>query len=198
MAVTDILVTPARVWKSPVGEALPDETTVAYNASWGGNWTDVGYTLQPVTVAYDREIFELMVEQVPGPVKTRVTNETLKIETVLSDVTPDNLQLAVGGAVTTTAAGASQVAFQDLDSGGKIQLDELQWGLEGLYEDASGTQFPVRLFVYKAVSVLNGPLNFAKAAGVGVPLSITGLLDTSKSVGAQLMKFQRVTAAATS
>lgn len=197
MAVTDILITPAAVWRSPVGEALPDESSVAYGAAWGGNWVDVGHTLQPVTVAYNREIFDLMVEQVPGPVKRRVTSEQVIIESVLSDVTPDNVQLAIGGSVTTTAAGSGQVGFQDLDAGGDIALDERQWGLEGLYEDSAGAQFPVRIFVYKATSVLNGPLNFAKAAGVGVPISITALNDTGKSVGSQLIKFQRVTAAAT-
>lgn len=198
MAVTDILITPAKIWKAPVAEALPDETSVAYGASWGGNWENVGYTLEPLSMSYNRELFELEVEQVTGVVKRRVTKETLMMETTLAEATPDNLQLAIGGAVTSTSAGASQVAFEDLDAGGDVQLDELAWGFEGFYENASGTQFPVRIFVYKATAILNGQLQFAKAAAAGVPIQISAEADTSKSVGSQLIKFQRVTAAATS
>lgn len=198
MAVTDILITPAKIWKSPVGEALPDETTVAFDASWGGNWDNVGYTLQPLTMSYDRTLFELEVEQVTGVVKRRVTKEMAAFESVLAEATPDNLQLAIGGTVTTTAAGASQVAFEDLDVGGEIQIDELQWGFEGFYENAAGAKFPVRVFVYKATSILNGQLTFAKAAAAGVPIQISAEADTGKAVGSQLIKFQRVTAVATS
>jgi hypothetical protein len=198
MAVTDILITPARIWKSPVAEALPDETSVVYGGTWGGNWVDVGYTLQPLTMSYDRTLFELEVEQVTGIVKRRVTKEMAMFETVLAEATPTNLQLAIGGTVTTTAAGASQVAFQDLDVGGDIQLDELQWGFEGFYENTAGAQFPVRIFVYKATTILNGQLTFAKAAAAGVPIQISAEADTGKSVGANLLKIQRVTAVATS
>lgn len=198
MAVTDILITPAKIYKAPVGEALPDETSVDYDEAWGGNWVNVGYTLQPLSMSYDRELFQLMVEQVNGAVKRRVNDETLMFETVLAEATPTNLSYAIGGTVTTVAAGASQRAYQDLDVGGAIVIPELAWGFEGLYENSAGAQFPVRIFVYKATSILNGQLQFAKAAAMGVPIQISALNDTSKTVGSQLMKFQRVTAAATS
>lgn len=197
MAVTDILITPARLYKAPVGEALPDETSIDFDEAWGGNWVDMGYTLQPVTLAYNREIFELMVEQVNGAIKRRVTDEKAIIETVLAESTPTNLSYAIGGTVTTTAAGVSQKAYQELKAGGLVTLGELAWGIEGLYENSAGAQFPLRIFLYKATCILNGPLNFAKAAGLGVPIQISGMNDTSKTAGQQLICIQRVTAAAT-
>ena len=198
MAATDILITPARVYKAPVGEALPDESSIDYGEAWGGNWVDVGYTLTPVTLAYKRELFRLKVEQVNGDVKRRVTDEEAIIETTLAESTPTNISFAIGGSVTTTAAGASQVAYQELKAGGAFTIAELAWGLEGLYENASGVQFPMRIFLYKATSILNGQLTFAKAAGLGVPLQISGLNDTAKTVGQQMISIQRVTAVATS
>lgn len=198
MAVTDILITPAKVYKAPVGEALPDESSIDYGEAWGGNWVDVGYTLQPVTLNYERALFELMVEQVNGAIKRRVTDEKAIIETVLAESTPTNISLAIGGTVTTTAAGVGQVAYQELKAGGKITLTELAWGIEGLYENATGVQFPMRIFLYKATAIMNGPLTFAKAAGLGVPIQISGLNDTAKTVGEQLISIQRVTAIATS
>ncbi len=198
MAVTDILITPARVYKAPVGEALPDESTIDYDEAWGGNWVDVGYTLQPLSMSYDRTLFDLMVEQVNGSVKRRVTDEKLMFETVLAEATPTNIQFGIGGSVTTTAAGTSQVAYQELKAGGGLTLDELAWGFEGFYENATGVKFPVRLFVYKANAILNGPLTFAKAAAAGVPLQIQALNDTTKTIGQQKISIQRVTAVATS
>ena len=198
MAVTDILITPAKIYRAPVGEALPDESTIDYNEAWGGNWVDIGYTLQPVTLNYNREVFELMVEQINGAVKRRVTNEVAIIETVLAESTPTNIGYAIGGTVTTTAAGAGQTAYQELKAGGSTILTEAAWGLEGLYENATGVKFPVRVFLYKATAILNGPLSFAKAAGLGVPIQISALNDTAKTVGEQLISIQRVTAVATS
>lgn len=198
MAVTDILITPAKIYRAPVGETLPDESTIDYDEAWGGNWVNLGYTLQPITLNYNREVFELMVEQVNGAVKRRVTNEVAIIETVLAEVTPTNISYAIGGTVTTTAAGAGQTAYQELKAGGSTILTEAAWGLEGLYENATGVKFPVRCFIYKATAILNGPLNFAKAAGVGVPIQISALNDTAKTVGEQLISIQRVTAVATS
>ncbi|HMR01770.1 MAG TPA: hypothetical protein PKA43_00200 [Candidatus Competibacter phosphatis] len=198
MAVTDILITPAKIYRAPVGEALPDETSVAYDGAWGGNWTDLGYTLQPITMAHSRALFELFVEQINGAVKRRVNDEKAIFETVLAEATPTNLSYAVGGTVTTTPAGASQKAFQDLDVGGEWIIGEAAFGLEGLYENATGVQFPLRIFIYKATCVMNGQLQFAKAAGAGIPIQISAINDTAKDRGKQLFKFQRVTAAATS
>lgn len=198
MAVADILISPATLWYAPVGEALPDETTVEYGDAWGGNWLSVGYTLQPLSISYNQEVFELEVEQISTPVKRTITKETVNFETVLAEFTGTNLELIFGGTLTTTAAGASQRAFQELKSGGRVDLDEYAWGFEGLYKDASNNQFPVRVFIYRGSATLNGQLTFAKGAGVGIPIQIAAQADTAKAVGEQLMVIHKVTAEATS
>ena len=198
MAVTDILITPARIYKAPVGEAKPDETTIDYGEAWGGNWTDLGYTLEPVSLSYDRSIFELMVEQETAPVKRQIESETMAIETVLAETTAANLSLALGGTVTTTAAGASQRAYEELAMGGDVQISAFAWGFEGFYESATGVQFPVRIFFHKGTGVLNGDLTFAKAEGVGISLHVDAISDSTQDAGEKLMLFQRVTAEKTS
>jgi len=79
-------------------------------------------------------------------------------------------------------------------------LDENAWGFESMYVSATGVKFPVRVFVWKATSKLNGELAFSKKSGEypGIALQIMALADTSQNEGLQLFKFQRVTAAATS
>ena len=198
MPVADILLTPATIKYAPVGEPLPDENSIEYGQAWGGNWTDVGYTTTPLTLAINRETYEVEVEQLTVPVKEMITSESLVFETTLAEFLEDNVQLAFGGTLTETAASAAQVAKWELEMGGEPQLDTYAFGFEGLYLTDANEQFPVRIFVYRANVVLNGQLQFSKSQEAGIPIQITSKPDDSKDVGKQLMKIQKVTASATS
>ena len=48
--VANILKTGAVLWNVPTGETVPDETSVAVGAAWGGNWARVGYTKEPLAL----------------------------------------------------------------------------------------------------------------------------------------------------
>jgi hypothetical protein len=194
MATADILVTPAKVYYAAVGETLPDENSVAYGEAWGGNWSDLGYTLNPVTMNFSRDLFELFVEQLTNPVRRKVTQETLVVETTLAEITGDNLLLAFGGTVTETPAGAAQVAKTELEAGGDTTPDVYAFGLEGEYVDDSNNSFPVRVLIFRGNPILGGAMQFAKSAGMGIPLQITAEADTSKAVGKQLVRIQKGTA----
>jgi hypothetical protein len=200
MAATDIMIAPANIWYSATGTTLPDETTVAFGASWGAGWTNFGYTLNPVELSYEIETFELEVEQIANIVKRQKTKETMTVETTLAELTATNLKLAMGSSqtVSTTAAGAAQHGYEELKGGGEIYLPEYQVGFEGYILDPTNRQMPVRLFLYRCNIVLNGKLSFAKKAAAGVPLQIMALADTAKTSGQQLFSFQRVTAWKTS
>jgi hypothetical protein len=194
MAVADILQSPARIFYAAVGTALPNPNSVAYGAAWTAPWADLGYTLNPITVSYNKEIFKLMVEQVTLPIKGTTTDEEVVIETTLAEITAANLMLAFGGSIGTTAAGTAQVALEELKSGGSSALSYYAWGIEGLYVDASNNQLPVRILIYRGSAVLNGNMQFAKAAAMGIPLQITAWADTTKAAGQQLWTFQKTTA----
>ena len=194
MAVADILISPATIWYAPVGEANPDDTTVIYGAAWGGNWVSLGYTLEPVSLSYETDTFKLMVQQLPTPVKGVRTSEDAAIETVLAEFTSTNLDIALQGSTTTTAAGAAQRALTSTAFGGQTALDEYAWGFEGLYKTAANLEFPVRFLFYKGSAVLNGALEFAKDSGVGIPLRIELWADTTQTVGEQFGTIEIVTA----
>lgn len=197
MAVTDILVTPAKIYYAPVGEALPDETSVGYGDAWGGNWVDLGYTLEPVSLSYETETFELEVEQITLPVRRVRTKETVMIETSLAEMTATNLALVVDGTATTTAAGVGQVGFDEILAGGAVDLSEYAWGFEGFRVTAANVRLPVRVFLYRGQAVLNGQLTFAKGAGVGIPIQVKALPDTTQAAGEQILVIHNVTAVAT-
>lgn len=199
MAVTvaDIIVSPARVWIAPAGTALPDETTVALGASWGGAWIDLGATEGPVTLAYNDADYDVKVDQFTAPVARYKVDEDYAIETVLAQLDPVQLAKLVNGTNTATAAGASQRAFDEMVAGGEFTLTEYVAGFEGRKRSATGAEFPVRCFLPKATLRLNGNLEFTKSAMTGVPFQAKALTDTTAAEGAQLFKMHRVTAAAT-
>lgn len=197
MAVTDILVTPATIYYAPVGETLPDETSVAYGEAWGGNWVNLGYTLDPVAWSVEKTTFELEVEQLSTAVRSVTQTETSMIETNLAEFTGSNIALATGGTVTTTAAGVGQVGFDEITGGGSVDLSEYAWGFEGFRITSGNVRLPVRLFFYRGIAVVNGQLTFAKSAGVGIPLQVKALADTTKDPGEQLWVIHNVTAVAT-
>lgn len=198
MSVSDIMIGGARIFYAPEGEALPDETDVAYGAAWGGNWVEIGLTSTPVTWAHNFTETDINVEQRLAAVARARTSEALMLETVLAELTADNLNLAMNGTVSPTSAGASQDGFEDLDAGGEAVLTVRAWGFEGRYVEANGTKQPVRLFLYLGTATLNGNLVIAKETPAGISFQVKGLADTSKAVGADLFKFQRVTAEKTS
>lgn len=197
MSTADILITPARVLYAPVGEALPNETSVAYGGDWAGNWNEIAMTAAPLAMNRDVTTFDAMIEQSTLPVKRSISEERVSFETSLAEFTAANLALVMGGTASSTAAGAAQVAYEELLAGGQVTLDEYAWGFEGKYTDSAGADFPVRVFIHRATAVLSGAVTFGKGEQTVIPIRIDSLGDLSKSVGEQLMTIQKVTAAAT-
>lgn len=198
VTVTDIVVTSAKPFLAPVGEALPDETTVALGASWGGSWVDLGGTTVPITMAYSDEEKDIELEQFTGPVARFKVKEGYKFETMLAQLTPATLAKVLNGTNTSTAAGASQKAFDEIKAGGEFTLVQYAFGFEGRYRNAAGVEFPVRGFLPICTVRLNGNLQFAKSDVAGIPFQANALADTTATEGEQLFKMHRVTAVATS
>jgi len=200
--VANIIKSGAALWVAPVGEANPDVTTVGYGDAWGGNWERVGFTKEPLAMAYESEESDVKVEEELGAVKRFRIDESLALETVLAELTAAYLQLAASEQddVAETPAGASQKGYEETGLGGEVRLSEKKWGFEGLFVNADDDEEPIRMFVHKGTAVLNGELKFSKKDDdyTGIPIQIKALTDPSQSAGQKLCLFQRVTAEATS
>ncbi len=201
--VANVVKSGAAIWYAPVGEAIPDETSVAYGAAWGGNWARVGYTKEPMLWLYEDERHRAEVEEEITAVREWRIHEDTSFETVLSELTAAYFELSRGGdpsSVSTTAAGAGQTGYEELKVGGEVVMNEFAWGFEGMYLNASGVSFPIRVFIHKGTAKLNGELSFSRKDDdyTGIPIQIHALVDTTKSAGEKLFTFQRVTTAATS
>ena len=197
MATEDILIGYAKVWTAPVGEAFPDETTIDYGEDWGGNWDYVGDTLEPLVVAVERNVFQVEIQQATTPVKESIVSMVPALQTTVAIHSMTLLNQILGGTLTTTAAGAGQKGWQRLQFGGEADVDYFAVGFEALYKSATNVQQPVRYLFWKGSITLNGSINFDKGAATGIPINITILTDTSKTVGQQLGEIHYVTTAAT-
>ena len=197
MAVTDIIVTPCRILYSAVGASLPADT-VAADGAWGGGWTELGYTAQPLTVQYEEEHVDHDIQEALAPVHSHIISKMLAFETVLAEFNGDNLALALNGVKTNTAAGASQPEKDEVDFGNSNALTIRQWGFEGKYVDEDGTTHPIRIFVWKGKVKANAELKFAKEEAVGIPMHIDGLMDLTQSSGEEFWRILHITEEATS
>lgn len=170
MPAADVLITPVWVWTAPVGVPRVYED-VAYGANWPG-WKRLGYTDKPLTVNLEREIQKKMVEQAMAKIGSKITGETLTLETSLAEFTLANLQLLWPGRLTITPAAVGVAGTEKLIGGGAICLSTIQWGFEGLYqsEDCS-TNLPLRFFC-EGEAEMGGKLEFGKATQTGLPLKV--------------------------
>lgn len=194
----DVIVGAANLLYAPTGTTLPDETTVVHNdfANWPAGWIHLGYTEDPPTFNYTYDVFQVEAQQSTAALKRSKTSEALVISTNLLQFDGDHLALATGGTNVTTAAAAGQKGFDRVTTGGGTSLTEYMFALESYREDVNGDLQPVRVFLYRGTITANGDIAFAKAAATTIPVQITGLLDDTKAVGAQLMEAIIVTAPA--
>ena len=195
--VSDIIVSPARVFVGAVG-ATPPADSVAAGASWGASWAELGFTNAALSFKYSDEQLAIEIEQSLAAVDRVKTKEELAVETMLAELNLDNVAYAIGsGSVSQTAAGVGQVGKEEFLAGGSRTLTKRAWGFEGSYVDEDGATFPIRVFVWKAVGKLNGALEFNKTAVSGVPLQLNAVADMTKTDGQRLFKIQKVLEPAT-
>ena len=193
----NILRSNAVVWYAPEGETEPDETSVAAEAAWGGNWARIGYTAAPLTWTLNEERGLIAVEEELMPIDQFGMNLIPTFTTELAEVTADYLALLFGGTVSTTAAGASQKGYEELDIDPTGLVVKYALGFEAV-RLVSGVAQPTRVFFRRATFKINGDLVYSKKTDtyVRVPIMVQALGGVAG--GAAPIRFQRVTAAATS
>jgi len=200
VADQDILIGPGTLWRAPESTANPDESTVAYGASWGGSWVDMGELLEgsPVVLSIAEDFTKVYTEQSTSPKNAVRTRREVMIKGTLAEHTIANMEIMLQAtAAATAAAGGGQKGFSDIDFGTESDVDFYKWGIEAFRKDANGTKQPVRWFFHKGYIRLTGDINYAKQNPTGIPFEITVLGDGTQSAGEELGTLQIVTAAAT-
>jgi len=187
MAVSDLIVSPAKVYFGAVG-ATPPLTTVTYGTAWAAAWTRIAETAAPVTISYEYDVIDYDIQESLGPVNRKKTAERLKVETTLAAIDLDQLALSWQGAVTNVAQAAGVAGYEQIPGGDIVTLQQYAWGFEG--QTAGG--FPIRFFIWIATAIAGAPLVFGKAVQTGIPLQLQGINDMSKAAGVRLYRVDRI------
>lgn len=197
----DVLLGPGTLWRAPVGTANPDESTVAWGASWGGSWVDMGDFPEgtPISLSMAEEVYKAYSEQrTVARAVTRTRREAL-IKGSLQDHSVANLAIALQGtAATTAAAGGGQKGYSEIPIGAQADVTLYKWGIEALRIDANNFNQPVRWIFYKGFFRMTGDIPYAKTKETAVPFEITVIGDETQVGGAELGILQIITAQATS
>lgn len=193
-AATNILKSGAWVYYAAVGEAVPDETTVAAGTTWGGNWARIGYTAAPLVWTLEDERALIEVEEELIAVDEHRIKFGSMIATELAEVTADYYALLFGGTVSTTSAGSSQKGYEELDLNPTSLLTKYALGFEGVRQIADGSTQPLRVFTQKSTFRINGETEFSQKTDTysKIPIAMRVLKGSTYP-----LRFQRVTAAAT-
>ncbi len=198
---TNLIVGGAALYYAPVGTVTPADT-VDYGVAWTAPWARLGLTKAPVVFKYEQEVADHQVEEALAAVRRTIIGESVTVETVLAELTPEYLAIGSGrptSEVTTTVSGVATAGTDAITLGGHAAPVELAIGMEGMYVTAAGVKLPLRVFLHRTTITMGGDLQFSWRANdyPGIPILIRGMADVSKSVGNQLFKMVRVTAAET-
>jgi hypothetical protein len=186
----------AKVWTAPYGEAFP-AATIGYGTSWGGNWTYLGDTLEPLSFGGDRTQFDVEIQQATTAVKSVITKDERNFKTVMSEHTTTVLNQLLLGTLVNTAPGSGTSGYYTIDFGGNQIPNILAVGFEANYQLAAGTQLPIRWMFYRGSILQDGDIVYDRDGVAGIPVNIKTYIDTTKASGKQLGRLQIVYSAGT-
>lgn len=129
------------------GATEPADTSVG-TAPASGDWTDVGFTKDGVSLSYSPTFSELEVDQIMDVVERRITRREFRVSTNMAEVTLDNLNLALNGSVSSTGVGYE--SFEPEAAADATSPTYVALIFDGL---APGTDKMRRFIVRKALNV---------------------------------------------
>jgi hypothetical protein len=158
-----------------VANAIPADT-VDYGDAWT-DWDDRGYTSGGLGLTMNVQRGEIRVDQEFDPITRPVNTRTVQLRTSLSEMTPDNLQLAsgLGSLPAPVAPGVGTRGHQDLVIDSTVVDEYNSWGYDILQPD--GEAF--RIVIYKGLATGSPAPQFSPETQALIELQVDALVDTS-------------------
>lgn len=193
------LLGPGTLYRAPVGEANPDESTIAWGEDWAGNWVNKGDFPEgsPITVGMPEDIYKAYSEQsTVAQAITRTRREPM-VKGSLFDHSPANMAIALDAeSETTPAAGGGQKGYTEIDIDSQSEVSLYKWGVEARLVDDDNNEQPIRWFFHKGFMRMTGDIAYAKTQETAIPFEITIIGDSSQT-GKKVGVLQIVTENAT-
>lgn len=109
--VANILMSPADIYVAPFGSTEPALGTWTAPTT---PWVDAGGTTGGVKFAVNMDFKALEVDQVPDEVGVRMTGRKITVETMMAEVTLENIKTLMNGGTISTGTGYK--SFEPLSS----------------------------------------------------------------------------------
>lgn len=114
VTVTNLILGPGTLYSGLFGAVEPLDSAVNL-APPSSSWTDVGGTLNGITLSVDQQYTELMVDQLVDSIGRRLTKREFSITTQMAEPTLANLSIALNGSTQTSGAVTSGGQYQTLE-----------------------------------------------------------------------------------
>lgn len=114
VTVTNLILGPGTVYSGAFGAVEPGDANINV-APPTSSWTDIGGTLNGITLSVDQQYTELMVDQLVDSIGRRLTKREFTVSTQMAEPTIANLSLALNGATQTSGTTASSGTYTAIE-----------------------------------------------------------------------------------
>lgn len=152
------------------GNIFPADT-IAWGTTWGGTWTDKGFTRDGLHVRLNVQRQNILVDQQVDPVLRIPTQRDVTMETRLAQISMQNLADATGQGTPVTNATNIELAI----SGTIID----QWTTTGYDILNPGDNKPIRVVGWKGLATGDVTLDFTVTDAAQIAFSHACVPDTS-------------------
>lgn len=151
VTATNLIAGPGTLYTGLFGATEPADASVNTTPS-ASTWTDAGGTNDGVTLTFDREFFELEVDQLVDVPGRRLTKRDTQVATNLAEPTLANLAIALNGG--TVAASAAFSTYEPDDTVAATQPTYRALLFDGYApQSAAGVTMRRRVVVRKVLSI---------------------------------------------
>lgn len=160
VSVSNLTQGPGVLYTAEVGVTEPVDTAVA--TAPGAGYTDVGGTMDGVTIAVNQEYSELAVDQVVDVPGRRITKREVTLATNLAEPTLENLSIAMNAGDVTVATGSKSLVPDNDTSATQPKYRALLFDGFAPGAAADGTAPRRRVLVRRALSTDNTEFAYKK------------------------------------
>lgn len=114
VTVTNLILGPGTMYTGAFGATEPGDANINTTPP-SSSWTDVGGTLNGLTLSIDQQYTELMVDQLVDSIGRRLTKREFSVTTQMAEPTIQNLSIALNGSTQTSGTTASSGTYTSIE-----------------------------------------------------------------------------------
>ncbi|MGN6811223.1 MAG: hypothetical protein ACTHMP_10130 [Thermomicrobiales bacterium] len=147
-------------------------------------YVGAGYTIGGLGFAVNVQRGEIRVDQEPDPISTPVNTRTITLDTNFAEITPDNINKAVGLGTTSTVAPTTGVRGHNDLAVGSGTDDQF---LSALYEAKQQNGEAFRVLAYKGQATGNPNVRIVPNQPAQIAFQVGARVDTSTTPARMLL-----------